>query len=79
LQEIYRIYVHCTGGRSDKFGSLEVDDTDVVEGSSPGTNKHLTTDGTIFIGNSTLSLPFGEFFKQIMKEEAISLDDILQE
>jgi len=46
----------CTGGRSDKFGSLEVDGVDIVEGSSPGTMKHLTVDGPVFIGNSIAPL-----------------------
>ena len=32
-----------------------MDGTRVAEDSSPGTMKHLTTDGTIFIGNSTAS------------------------
>jgi len=40
----------CIGVRSEKFGSLEVDGGNKVEGSSPGAMKHLTTDGTVFIG-----------------------------
>jgi len=47
-------YLQCIVVRSEKLGSLEVDGTNMIEGSSPGTMKHLTTDGTIFIGNSIL-------------------------
>ena len=42
------------GCRSERFGSLKVDGVDLVEGSSPGTMKHLSVDGPVFIGNSVL-------------------------
>jgi len=48
--------VLCIGGRSDKSGYLEVDGTYEVKGSSPETMRHLTTDGTLFIGNRHYSV-----------------------
>ena len=53
-RDIFRRYIIV--GRTEKFGSLEVDGKDMVEGSSAGPMKHLTTDGTIYIGNNSTML-----------------------